>query len=54
MCNPPFHSFSKINSSDDEADSTVGITSEMYTMGGEIDFIKKMINESEILQNSIR
>lgn len=54
MCNPPFHSFSNLNSSDDEADSVVGITSEMYTMGGEVDFIKKMIQESEILQNSIR
>ncbi|XP_001948397.1 U6 small nuclear RNA (adenine-(43)-N(6))-methyltransferase [Acyrthosiphon pisum] len=53
MCNPPFHSLSKINSSDDEADSAVGITSEMYTIGGEVDFIKKMINESETLQNSI-
>lgn len=54
MCNPPFHSFSNLNSSDDEADSTIGITSEMYTMGGEVDFVRKMIKESEILQNSIR
>ncbi|XP_026808384.1 U6 small nuclear RNA (adenine-(43)-N(6))-methyltransferase [Rhopalosiphum maidis] len=53
MCNPPFHSYSNLNSDDDEADSSVGITSEMYTIGGEVDFVKKMIKESEILQNSI-
>jgi len=54
MCNPPFHSYSNLNSSDDEANNSIGITSEMYTIGGEVDFVKKMIKESEILQNSIR
>ncbi|KAF0753513.1 U6 small nuclear RNA (adenine-(43)-N(6))-methyltransferase [Aphis craccivora] len=53
MCNPPFHSYSNLNSSDDEANNSIGITSEMYTIGGEVDFVKKMIKESEILQNSI-
>lgn len=54
MCNPPFHNYSNLNSSDYEAESAVGITSELFTIGGEVDFVKKIIKESEILQNSIR
>lgn len=54
MCNPPFHNSSNLNSSDDETDCAKGITCEMYTAGGEVDFVKKIIMESEILQNSIR
>lgn len=54
MCNPPFHNFSNLNSSDDETDCAKGVTCEMYTAGGEVDFIKKIISESEILQNSIK
>lgn len=54
MCNPPFHNFSRFNSSDDETDCAKGTTCELYTAGGEVDFVKKIITESGILQKSIR
>lgn len=54
MCNPPFHSYQNSASSDEEEDNEKGETCEMYTAGGEVDFIKKIIIESERLQNSIR
>jgi len=53
MCNPPFHNFSNLNSSDDETDCAKGVTCELYTAGGEVDFVKKIIRESERLRNSL-
>lgn len=54
MCNPPFHSYTNVTSSDEEKNSDRGEIFELYTAGGEVDFIKKIIVESERLQNSIR
>lgn len=54
MCNPPFHSYSNLNSSDDEINCVKGVNCELYTDGGEVDFVKKIIRESQRLQNSIR
>lgn len=53
MCNPPFHKFSNLNS-DDDSNSGKGVPCEMYTVGGEVEFIQKIIRESETLKNSIR
>lgn len=53
MCNPPFHKSSNLNS-DDDSNSDKGLTCEMYTVGGEVEFIQKIIRESETLRNSIR
>lgn len=52
MCNPPFHC-QQTTGFDDEDNST-GSSCEIYTAGGEVDFIKKIITESERLKNSIR
>ncbi|VVC31765.1 Ribosomal RNA large subunit methyltransferase F-like,Methyltransferase-like protein 16,S-adenosyl-L- [Cinara cedri] len=53
MCNPPFHNYSELNSSDEETDCAKGVTCELYTDGGEVDFVKKIIGESQRLKNSI-
>lgn len=54
MCNPPFHNLPNLNSSDDESDCAKGLTCELFTAGGEVDFVKKIIRESQQLQNSVR
>ncbi|XP_050440218.1 U6 small nuclear RNA (adenine-(43)-N(6))-methyltransferase [Adelges cooleyi] len=52
MCNPPFHCQQVLNTSDED-DCDKANSCEMYTAGGEVDFVKKIISESERLLNSI-
>jgi len=50
MCNPPFYTKEKKLTEDEVA----GSESEVRTCGGEVEFVKKMINESYLLQDWIK
>ena len=50
MCNPPFYSQAKLLSDD----QTVGSEAEMKTKGGEVEFVKTMISESEDNSKRVR